>query len=163
VTFTEFAPAQWQAIQAVRADWPAEIDWSAVRSELEQAGRDFWAMRARRRRRPPKAMRARLQRALKRLGELDQLVIDLGIDHTFIGLRRELENRLALYEAWGGRSFGGTRDAHRELLYLRVIQQWTGALQGELKFSRADEAASGPAVRYFSAVLTPRTAKSRSN
>jgi hypothetical protein len=110
-------------------------------------------MRANRLRRPPKAERARLERALKLLRELDQLLVGFGIKHTFAELKRGLENRLALYEAWSSQHFKGHSDAHRELLYLRVIQQWTGPLQGKLQFSRADEAATGPAVRCLLATL----------
>ena len=153
MTFTEFTAAQWRVIQAARADWPADVDWPAVRLELEQAGRDFWTMRANRRRRPPKAERVRLQRALKHLRALERDLLELEINHSLVELRRTLENRLSLYEAWSSRYFRGPADAHRELLYLRALQQWTGALQGELQFSRADEAAAGPAVRYFSAVM----------
>ena len=55
---------------------------------------------------------------------------------------------------WSGRSFKGRADAHRELLYMRVIQQWTVPLQGELKVSRRDDGvADGPTVRYLAAVL----------
>jgi hypothetical protein len=153
-TFTTFADAQWEAIQAARADWPAGIDWPAVRLELEQAGRDFWVMRANRRRRPPKAERARLQRALKHLYQLERDLVGLEIKRTFIELKHGIENRLAIYEAWSGRPFKGRADAHREFLYLRVIEQWTGPLQGELKVSRrGDGVADGPTVRYLAAVL----------
>jgi hypothetical protein len=151
--FTGFTDAQWTAIQTARADWPINVNWAAVRRKLEQAGRDFWAMRVRRIRRPPKAQRARLKRALKHLHELDQLVVELGIKHTFIGLKRGLENRLVIYEAWSGRDFEGRADAHRELLYMRIIQQWTGPLKGQLRFSRIDGTADGPLVRYLAGVL----------
>ena len=100
---------------------------------LEQAGRDFWAMRANRRRRQPKAERVRLRRALEHLRQLEHDLVELEIKHTFIGLKRGLENRLAIYEAWSGRPFEGRADAHRELLYMRAIQQWTGPIKGELK------------------------------
>ena len=87
--------------------------------------------------------------------ELEQDLAELGIKHTFIGLKRGLENRLAIYEL-SGRSFEGRADAHRELLYMRAIQQWTGPLKGELKVSRrADGVADGPTVRYLAAVLAP--------
>ena len=151
ITFTAFTDAQWEEIQAARADWPADIDWPTVRQELEQAGRDFWAMRANRRRVPKSG--PILRRALKHVRELEQDLAELGIKHTFIGLKRGLENRLTIYEM-SGRSFEGRADAHRELLYMRVIQQWTGPLQGELKVSRRDDGvADGPTVRYLAAVL----------
>lgn len=154
MTFTKFTDAQWAEIRDARADWPADINWAAVRQELEQAGRDFWVMRANRRRRLPKEERKRLRRALKLLHELNQLVVELGIKHTFIGLEHGLKNRLTIYEVWGGRPFEGRADAHRELLYTRAIQQWAGRLQGELKVSRrADGIADGPMVRYLAAVL----------
>lgn len=130
--------------------------YSSVRLELEQAGRDFWAMRANRRRRQPKAERVRLRRALEHLRQLEHDLVELEIKHTFIGLKRGLENRLAIYEAWSGRPFEGRADAHRELLYMRAIQQWTGPIKGELKASRrADGIADGPMVRYLAVVLAP--------
>jgi hypothetical protein len=111
-------------------------------------------MRANRRRGPPKEERNRLRHALALLRELDQVVVELGIKHTFIGLERGLENRLAIYEAWSGRPFEGRADAHRELLYMRAIQQWAGPLQGALKISRrGDGVADGPTVRFLAAVL----------
>jgi hypothetical protein len=133
-TFTEFTDVQWAAIQSARADWPAGINWPAVRRKLERARRDYWTMRANRQRRPPKAERAQLQRALKHLHELDQFVVKLGIKPTFTGLQHELENRLALYEARSSEHFGGHRDAYRDLLHLRIIQQWTGQLRVSSSF-----------------------------
>ena len=138
-TFTAFTDAQWEEIQAARADWPTDINWEMVRQSLEQAGRDFWMMRANRRRHRPKLRRRRLQSALERVRPLGHKRIESA-----------LENQLAIYEAWSSQHFKGHRDAHRELLYLRVIQQWTGRLQGELKFS---EAGTGPAVRFLLATL----------
>jgi hypothetical protein len=153
ITFTAFTNAQWEEIQAARADWPADIDWPAVRQELEQAGRDFWTMRANRRRRLPKDARTILRRALKHVRGLEWDLAELRIKHTFIGLKRGLENRLTHHER-SGRFFEGRADAHRELLYMRAIQQWTGPLQGELKVSRrGDGVAGGPTVRYLAGVL----------
>ena len=106
---------------------------------------------------PPTKSRADpIRRALKHLRQLEHDLVELGIKHTFIGLKRGLENRLAIYEAWSGRPFEGRADAHRELLYMRAIQQWTGPIKGELKASRrADGIADGPTVRYLAVVLAP--------
>ncbi|HVQ80139.1 MAG TPA: hypothetical protein VMS82_09350 [Pseudolabrys sp.] len=152
-TFTAFTDAQWEEIQAARADWPTDINWEMVRQSLEQAGRDFWTMRANRRRRLPKDARTILRRALKHVRVLERDLAELRIKHTLIGLKRGLENRLTIYEM-SGRFFEGRADAHRELLYMRAIQQWAGPLKGELKVSRRDDGtADGPTVRYVGAVL----------
>lgn len=141
--FISFTDAQWADVQAARADWPADIDWPKVRGRLEQAGRDFLAMRANRLRQPPKLGRRRLQSALER-------VRPLGHKH----IEHMLENQLAIYEAWSSRHFGARADAHRELLYWRVLAVWTNQMGGELKFSHADEVAVGPLIRFLATVFT---------
>jgi hypothetical protein len=153
--FTKFTTAQWCAIQAARADWPAGIDWEAVRLELEQAGREYRFMRANRRRRPPKAERARLQRMLKYARGLNRELVELapGGKRALAVIERALDSWLIRNEIWNSRHFGRRADAHRELLYWRVIQQWTGPLRGELGFSRAGGVAGGPMVRYLVAIL----------
>ena len=77
----------------------ADIDWPAVRLELEQAGRDFWAMRANRRRRQPKAERVRLRRALQHLRQLEHVPKSKSRSNIPLSGWSGLENRLAIYEA----------------------------------------------------------------
>jgi hypothetical protein len=150
VTFAAFTEEQWAAIRSLRDKWPADIQWAEVRQEIEQAGRDFWTQRANRLRRPPVDERDKLARWLRQVRKLqEELPDDLAGVTDLAQLERAVENRLIIYEIWAGKLFRGQADAHRELLYWRLLQIWTRQLHGALKFSRRlDSTPTGPAVQF---------------
>ena len=45
--FIRFTQEQWDAIRAVRSDWPDGIDWLKIRRLIEKAGQEFSEITAR--------------------------------------------------------------------------------------------------------------------
>jgi hypothetical protein len=168
MSFAQFTTRQWATVTAARDDWPVGIDWAAVRAELEQAGRDFHTMRARRLRQPPAVPeRARLRKLLRYATALKSGLPDIALDADPDWHRRavaELAQIERVLDAWlwqvrgwaSPKGFGGHNDAHRDLLQGRALALWTGTLGGKLEFSRDDNnSAVGPLIRYLRAVLRP--------
>jgi hypothetical protein len=158
-TFTRYTDAEWAEVQQTRNDWPPGIDWVAIRTELEQAGRDFWLMRRKRLRRPQRPEQERLRQLIKQLCDLDIAFPVLG-PKLMVLLGPALRFMMAwdeLLQVWASRHFQRRSDEHRELLHQRVRMLWTGSLGGELGTSTDSfgETRTGPFVRFFTAVTEP--------
>jgi hypothetical protein len=138
VTFNALTPEQWKAIRSLGKGLSPKVLWSEVREEIEQAGRDFWVMRTNRMRRPPVDERDRLKRALGAVRKLrNNLPDDLARITALVSLERAIGNRLIIFEIWAGKSFKSQADAHRALLYSRLLLMWTQHLSpDDLPFSR---------------------------
>jgi hypothetical protein len=131
MAFRAFTEPQWAAIRAVRPRWPANnVRWRVVRRKLERAGHHYWMMHCQRLKRlPPKRKR-------------DALPAD--------------DPKLFLYEVWTSKYFQRRADEHRELLYLRVMNVWTGQLGGKLAFSRGpDNQPRYSLVQFMTMALRP--------
>jgi len=161
LTFDRFSDAQWREIQQAaqaRKDCPPGLKWTAIRLELEEAGRDYWTMRRRRLDRPSATEHRRLRELIERLQDLDLAFPRLGQQ-----LKTKLEPAYlfmvgwdVLLEGWSSKHFHGQTDFHRALLYDRVLLMWVGRLRGELRFSRSlDGKVGGPLVRFFAATVLP--------
>jgi hypothetical protein len=158
-SFERFTDAQWAEVQQTRNDWPPGIDWVAIRTELEQAGRDFWLMRRRRLRRPQRLEQEHLRHLIEQLRGLDSAFPVLGSKFAVL-LGPALRFMMAwdeLLQVWASKYFQRRSDEHRELLHQRVRMIWTGPLGGELGVStdRSGEKRTGPFVRFFTAVTEP--------
>jgi len=131
MVFKAFTEPQWAAVRAVRPRWSDDnVRWLVVRRKLEQAGVDYWAMHQHRLKNlPPRQARNALQ---------------------------VNDRHLPLYEAWTSKYFQRRADDHRELLYLRVMNVWTGQLGGKLAFSRGpDNQPRYSLVTFMTLVLRP--------
>jgi hypothetical protein len=159
--FTRYTDAEWVEIQQAvqfRKDCPPGLNWTEIRIDLEQVGRDFWMMRGRRLRRPSPREHERLRQLIKPMQDLETAFPRLGQE-----LKVKLEPAYrwmlawdALLEVWSSKHFRGRADAHRSLLYQRVLLMWIGPLRGEPKFSRTvDGEVSGPLARFLAHVLGP--------
>ena len=158
-TFERYTDAEWADLQRAREDWPSEIDWAVVRTELEQAGRDFWLMRYRRLRGPQRREQERLRQLIKQLRDLDIAFPVLGPKLKVL-LGPALRFMMAwdeLLQVWASKHFQRRSDEHRELLHQRVRMLWTGSLGGELGTSTdsSGEQRTGPFVRFFTAATEP--------
>jgi hypothetical protein len=157
--FERYSDVQWAEVQQARDDWSSEIDWAAIRTELEQAGRDFWQMRHRRLRRPQRPEPERLRQLIEQLGDLDIAFPILGPKLKML-LGPALRFMMAweeLLQVWTSKHFQRRSDEHRELLHQRVRMIWTGPLGGELGTSTDafGEQRTGPFVRFFIAATKP--------
>jgi hypothetical protein len=164
--FDRYTDEQWEAIVAAKADWPPKIDWAEIRAEIERAGRQFWLARELRRYLPDEVERIRIRRLIKDMKELESDLshLDIPIVKSMIMNRtgdmeaklKSLWRDLARLDLDGSEAFRGQADAHREILYFRMLRLWEGKLGGKLKFSRPNsKVAGGPLVRFLTAVLEP--------
>jgi hypothetical protein len=161
-SFERFTDADWAAIQRAaqaRKDCPLGINWTEIRVELEQAGRDFWRMRRRRLRRPEQLEQEHLRQLIKQVQDLDVAFPALG-QKLKVLLGPALRFMMAwneLLQIWASKYFQRRSDEHRELLYQRVRMMWTGLLGGTLGTSTDSfgEKRIGPFVRFFTAVTQP--------
>jgi len=157
--FERYSDVQWAEVQQARDDWSSEIDWAAIRTELEQAGRDFWQMRHRRLRRPQRLEQEHLRHLIEQLRGLDSAFPVLGSKFAVL-LGPALRFMMAwdeLLQVWASKYFQRRSDEHRELLHQRVRMIWTAPLGGEKGVStdRSGEKRTGPFVRFFTAVTEP--------
>jgi hypothetical protein len=153
VTFTALTEEQWAAIWSLGDDLSPDIQWPAVRQEIEQAGRDFWLMRANRTQRPPVDERDRLKRALRDVRKIQRALPDLASIAHLAVVERDIENQLTVYEVWASKFFKSQADAHKALLYYRLLLMWT-ELGGELQFSRdVYDKPTGPLVQFLMVAL----------
>ena len=174
-TFVCYSDDEWAEIQRAvqtREDCLPGLNWLQIRFDLEQIGRDYWALEQQRARKPSDA-------EYERLRDLIKLVQDIEIAFPVLGhqLRAKLEPAYRWMTAWDGllegltsRHFHGTANLFRKLLYGLVIETWHGPLRGELGTSHSTgtdgiEIVTGPLVRFFEAavnpILGPRKALSR--
>ena len=159
MTFNAFTDEQWQAIRAVRDDWPEGIDWEEARQQIEGIGWAYWTMRAQRSQFGPPAkvlesargaMRhtRKLRDALKALP--DNLLRWLDLDPLLTELERRLESLLLIYERLTGPEFSRRSDYYRDWLYEGLLSYWERSLGGELSFSRRpDNTPYGPLVDFL--------------
>jgi hypothetical protein len=159
-TFDRFSDADWAEIQRAaesRKDCPPGLNWTDVRLELEETGRDYWTLRRRRLDRPSAAEHKRVRHLIEQLQDLDIVLPRLGRQ-----FKTKLKPAYRFLIGWdvllSGHSkfFHGQADLNRTLLYDRVLLIWIGPLRGELKYSRGfDGKVSGPLPRFFAAVVGP--------
>jgi len=157
-TFDRFSDAKWAEILQARKDWPSEVDWVQIRTELEQMGRDYWAMRNRRAARPSPDERDRLYDLLERTKDVEIAFPRLGQElRTAIEpARRFMLAREEILKVWSSRYFQRRSDAHRMLLELRLRLLWMGPLGGEWRSSHNQyDEVTGPLVRFLEAVFEP--------
>jgi hypothetical protein len=144
-TFPSYTEAEWAAIErtlpAQRTFWMGDI-----RFELEQIGRQFWAMRQQRLDRPSEDDHARLRLCIETLTRLKSPVLQRDLAPAYW----RLWGWNALLEMYSGTGFQRTGDDHREIMYARVIYVWEKILGGRFTASR-----TGPLPRFLNAVLTP--------
>jgi hypothetical protein len=153
-TFFRYTDAQWAEIACLL---PAQkwLWMGDARFELEQMGRQLWAMRRVRAWTitvegvPDYDARKDCERLRRCLCELVQvqhpaLVIPLQPGHQAISAVAEWLDHMS------GEGFQRTSDPYRELLYDRVILLWRYSLGGKLSISE-----DGPLARFLDAVLAP--------
>jgi hypothetical protein len=157
-SFERFSDAQWTEISQARKDWPSAVDWAQIRTELEQMGRDYWAMHDRRAGRPSQDERNRLYDLLERTKDVETAFPRLGqeLKTAIEPAHRLMLAWIAMLEVWSSRYFRRRSDAHRMLLELRLRLLWMGPLGGKWGSSRNryDEV-TGPLVRFLEAVFRP--------
>src|SRR5215813_12798173 len=144
-TFHSYTEAEWAAIEqtlpAQKTLWTRDI-----RFELEQIGRQFWAMRQQRLGRPSEDDHDRLRLCIEALTRLRSPVLQRDLAPAYW----RICGWNALLEAYSGPGFQRTSDVHREIMYARVIALWENILGGRFTASR-----TGPLPRFLNAVLAP--------
>ena len=153
-TFYRYTDAQWAEIARLL---PAQkwLWMGDARFELEQMGRQLWAMRRVRERTitveglpnyHAKEDCERLRRCLSELTQVQHPVLMINLQPGY--------QAISAVAAWlnhmSGEGFQRTSDPYRELLYDRVILLWRYSLGGKLSISE-----DGPLARFLDAVLAP--------
>ncbi|SIO44159.1 hypothetical protein SAMN05443247_05415 [Bradyrhizobium erythrophlei] len=162
MTFKAFTREQWNAIRAVRDDWPEGIDWEEVRRQLVQAGQEFWHMRAHRLRLgPPAKLLGKLRGAMLQIGKLQTTL--KALPENFVRnapdpyvelLQQELQKWLETYEYFCGPAFRGRKYVYRDFLYANLLYVWIGPLSVEPSFSRKlDNTPCGPMIDFYTLTL----------
>ncbi|MHC2522784.1 hypothetical protein ACMA5K_22125 [Bradyrhizobium diazoefficiens] len=145
VPFTSFSDTQWQAIRAIRDDWPSNIDWDRFRLGLEGQGRLYWRQHESRKRfGTPSSMRKRLTTLLQKIrnvrGDMEGLPEHVRHGTSNLGETEQwIHDQLALYEAIEeplSSGFSGRSDYYRDMLCEWLLIEWTTTLGGELTYSR---------------------------
>jgi hypothetical protein len=148
-----YTAAEWARIEETlpqKGSPPAR----EIRFELEQMGREFWAMRNRRSGRPSEDEHKGLRRCIEWIeNELEHYDLKKALKPAY----RVMVGWNAQMEAWNGRGFQRHSDAYRELLYERVGELWVGSLRGKVGTSHDVYGIGviGPFVRFFTAVFEP--------
>ncbi len=161
--FERFSEETWQALCAVRDDWPDCVDWWKFRRETEDQGRAYWKMHeARRKFGLPSEMRKRLKTVQGQLRKLQAGMKSLP-DHVshrapdLSPVEQWLQDWLLLYESLEERmsfGFSGRSDYYRDMLCEWLSIEWVTTLGGELSFSRdQNETPYGPLIDFLSITL----------
>jgi hypothetical protein len=164
-TFTQFTEEQWKAILAIRANWPAGIDWLKVRHELEGAGRGYWWLHEQRRLFGiPSTVQKELKALLQQLRKLqaglkslprwvtNEIPADITPLEPWLQDLLKRYKRLAEIERYG---FAGRRDNYRDILHEQLFEKWCDTLGGELSYARdAYEVPCGPLIEFLGITLT---------
>ncbi|MCK1699854.1 hypothetical protein [Bradyrhizobium sp. 144] len=165
VPFTSFSDTQWQAIRAIRDDWPSNIDWPEVRRQIEEAGREYSAVEHQReQRRRSAAYKTALYSArrsiiglqfnlsrLEALAPSDLVGLPIPDLKKFEKRFKELDAR---YQTWSA-PFSGRKSWIRERLINRLLTIWKKHLRGRLRTSKTKfQEPTGPLVRYLTLTLT---------
>jgi len=163
--FTSLSDPQWQAIRAIRDDWPSNIDWPEVRRQIEEAGREYAAVEHQReQRRRSAAYKAALYSArrsiiglqfnlsrLETLAPSDLVGLPISALKQFEKRFKELD---AQYQTWSA-PFGGRKSWIRERLINRLLAIWKNHLRGRLRTSKTNaQEPTGPLLRYLTLTLT---------
>ena len=164
-TFDRYSDTEWANIQRAvqsRKDCPPGLNWSQIRFDLEQIGRDYWVLERQHARKPSTVEYARLHDLIKQVQDIEIAFPVLG--HQ---LRAKLEPAYRWITAWAklleglnSRHFQRTANLFRKLLYSLVLGTWHGPLRGELGTSHSTsidgiESVTGPLVRFFEAAVNP--------
>ncbi|WP_439370822.1 hypothetical protein [Bradyrhizobium sp. DASA03120] len=165
VPFTCFSDTQWQAIRAIRDDWPSNINWPEVRRQIEEAGREYAAVEYQReQRRRSAAYKTALYSARRSLIGLQFNLsrLETLAPSDLVGLPisdlKKIEKRLkeldTQYQTWST-PFVGRKSWIRETLINRLLDIWKKQLHGRLSSSRSKVGEpTGPLVRYLTLTLT---------
>jgi hypothetical protein len=169
MTFTAFTEAQWSAIWKTirsidRDEWPDGIEAQA-RESIELSGWTFWNMRhLRLQLGPPAKLLKSLKSLLRQTRKLqDALTASLPDKLLALGpvpqplerLDQWLQGLLMIYETVTGPQFSRRSDAHRNWLYVRLLETWE-SLGGQLSFSREQPANRpyGPLIEFLTLTVT---------
>jgi hypothetical protein len=164
--FTRFTQEQWDAICAVRKDWPDGTDLPKARCLIEKAGQEYSETTARREQSArsfeykwalngAELKLRRLQRELSDLEELSPSGNDLdGLpDPGLKLLEARLNHLLSQYETWTT-PFGGKNNWIRQTLYNRLLSIWRVQLKGRIGSSKNKvQEPIGPLVRFLTLTL----------
>jgi len=143
--FHLYTDAEWAAIEQElpQKKSPPGRD---IRFELEQMGREFWAMRHQRLLRPSIRDCDGLHQCIELMKRFKSRSLKKALEPAY----REIKAWDDLLVAWNSEAFQRKRDIHRELLYGRLIGLWEGPLGGRLGVST-----TGPLARFLDAALGP--------
>jgi hypothetical protein len=165
MTFERFTEEQWEAIRAIRHDWPRDIDWPEVRRQIEEAGCEYSAVQHQREQRGRSAAYKKaldgarrslisLQTMLSRLRTLSPSDLDGLPISGFKQFEKRLKELDGQYQAWST-PFGGKKSWIRETLINRLVAIWKKHLRGRLRSSKNKvQEPAGPLVRYLTLTLT---------
>ena len=153
-TFYRYTDEQWMEIECLL---PAQKSlWMGdARFELDQMGRQLWAMRRVRERTitveglpnySAKEDCKRLRRCLSELGQVQHPVLTIPLKSSY----QTISAIAAWLDHMSGEGFQRSSDPYRELLYDRIIVLWRDSLGGKLSISE-----DGPLARFLDAVLAP--------
>ncbi|MGY3496752.1 hypothetical protein [Bradyrhizobium sp. USDA 4502] len=165
IVFTKFTEEQWQAVRAVRATWPDNIDWTEARRALESAGHEYSEienLREQRRRsgeyketldtaeRNLRSFRA----ALSRLESLSPSGDDLNGLPDPGRYEARLKHLRVQYNIWSA-PFSGRNNQIRDTLRDQLLSIWEIKLHGRLGSSKNKfDEPIGPLIRFLEVTLT---------
>jgi hypothetical protein len=160
--FTHLTQEQWDAIRAIRDDWPDGIDWQEVRQQIEKAGQEYWQERAHRLRLgPPAKVREKLQAVLRQVARLQGTLkalpddfVSKAPDPDLAILQEGLQRWLYTYEYLCGPHFRGRKFVYRDSVNSALAFIWRRPMRGELSFSRRlDNSPYGPLIDFYALAL----------
>ena len=145
IPFHRYTDAEWAAIEQ-KLPQKKSPPGRDIRFELEQMGREFWAMRHQRLLRPSARDREGLHQCIELMERFESRSLKKALEPAY----RKMKAWDDLLVAWNSEAFQRQRDAHRELRYGRIIGLWEGPLGGRLGVST-----TGPLASFLDAALGP--------
>ncbi|MCK1356585.1 MULTISPECIES: hypothetical protein [unclassified Bradyrhizobium] len=159
MTFNALTDEQWNAILAVRPDWPRGIDWEGFRKAFEVQGQLYWEQHEGRRRLGTPSIILKHLKTLHQTfskAQTEMKRLPDHVKHSAPDLERNkqwTQDQIAFYEAIMepmSLGFSGRSDYYRDMLCEWLMIEWITTLGGELTYSRKfDGDPYGPLIEFL--------------